>query len=279
MRQEWHIDSDDLAGYAAGNTGPVMLSSIESHLVACEACRTALADHVNGVDREVADDRVWAGIVDRVDRGKRPYTRSSRLLHVSISSPPLALATTLLAGLLIGFVCLARLGEARYATTVLVSIGPLVPLIGARLAFSQSIDPAGSMATASPLAAGRVASTRALVVATIACLAGILVSPLTTMSAADSMVWLLPAVAVSAVIVAISTYVDSTIPTVAFAGGWLLVVGAWLTGVPRGLRGVSTDGIASHRPAVQLTLLLATVVAVAVCIVRRDSNPSWRSVA
>ena len=78
------------------------------------------------------------------------------------------------------------------------------------------------------------------------------------MSAADSMVWLLPALAVSAAIVAISTYVDSTIPTVAFAGGWLVAVGAWLDGVPRGLRGVSIDGLVSHRPAVQVALLLAT---------------------
>lgn len=281
MRQEWHIDADDLAGYAAGTTGPVMLSSIEAHLVACERCRTALDEHVHAADTlsadDAVDDHVWASIVERVDRGNRAFTRSSRLLHVSISSPPLAMATALLAGLLIVFVLFARMGEARHATTMLVGLGPLVPLLGARVAFGRWIDPAGMMATAAPLAASRVAATRAFFVATVACIAGLLVSPLTTLDAGESLVWLLPALAVTATTVAISTYVDSTLPTVAFAVGWLAIVGSWLSDVPRAVRGVSTDGLASHRASVQLALLLVTMAAVAVSVVRRDSNPDWRS--
>ena len=47
--------------------------------------------------------------------------------------------------------------------------------------------------------------TRALVVTVIACLAGILVSPLTTLDPRESIVWLLPALALSAISVAIAT--------------------------------------------------------------------------
>ena len=116
---------------------------------------------------------------------------------------------------------------------MLVSIGPLVPLIGARLAFGQSVDPAGSMATASPLRRRPGGVDASAGGGDDRLLAGIVVSPLTTMSAADSMVWLLPASPSAPRSVAISTYADSTIPTVAFAGGGPLVVGAWLTEVPR----------------------------------------------
>ena len=278
MRQEWHIDADDLTAYAAGETGPVMLSSIEAHLVACAACRATLAAQVHGAEHELVDDRVWAGIVDRIDRGGRLFARSSRLLHVSLSSPPLALVTVLLAGLLVAFVLLARLGESRYATTMLVCVGPLVPLVGARVSFGRQVDPAGLMAGAAPMAAGRVASTRALVVTAIACLAGIAVSPLTTLGLDDTAVWLLPALALSAVTVAISTYVDATIPTIAFATAWLAAVASWLGDVPRALRGVSVDGLVSDQPAVQAALLACTAAASAVSYVRRDSNPNWRTV-
>jgi hypothetical protein len=220
---------------------------------------------------------VWAAIADRIDRGSRAFTRSSRLLHVSISSPPLAIVTALLAGLLILFVATARLGESRYATTMLVGVGPLVPLLGARVAFGRKIDPAGTMAAAAPLAAGRVASTRALVVTVIACLAGVIVSPLTTLGLADTTVWLLPALALSATTVAIGTYVDSTIPTIAFATGWLVVVGAWLGDVPRPVRGLTVDGLATDNPAVQAALVVATVAAAAVVFARRDTDPNWRT--
>ncbi|HEX6658905.1 MAG TPA: zf-HC2 domain-containing protein [Ilumatobacter sp.] len=272
---EWHIDGDDLAAYAEGRTGAVTLASVEAHLIACERCRSALSEQVHAGDTR--DDHVWAAIADRVDHGNRLFSWSSRLLMVSLSSPPLALVTALLAGMLITFVCVARLGEARHATTVLVSVGPLVPLVGARIAFGRHVDPAGLMAPAAPMAAGRVASARALMATVIACLAGIVVSPLTTLDASDSIVWLLPALALSAISVAIATYVDSTLPVVAFAIGWLAVVGAWLGDVPRSLRGLSVDGLATDRPAVQAALLVATVAAFAVCVVRRDADPNWRT--
>jgi hypothetical protein len=122
-----------------------------------------------------------------------------------------------------------------------------------------------------------VASTRALVVTVIACLAGVIVSPLTTLGLADTTVWLLPALALSATTVAIGTYVDSTIPTIAFATGWLVVVGAWLGDVPRPVRGLTVDGLATDNPAVQAALVVATVAAAAVVFARRDTDPNWRT--
>ena len=276
IRQEWHIDGDDLAAYADGHANAVLMSSIEAHLLTCERCRAGLTSQVHLGDTE-QDDHVWAAIVDGVDRGNRLFSWSSRILVVSISSPPLALVTALLAGLLVAFVSIARLSDARHATTMLVSFGPLVPLVGARIAFGRSVDPAGTMSAAAPLAAGRVAATRALVVTVIACLTGIVLSPLTTLDPRESFVWLLPALALSAISVAIATYVDSTVPTIAFGIAWLAAVGAWLEDVPRALRGISVDGLVTDRPGVQAALLVATAAAMALCFLRRDSDPNWRT--
>jgi hypothetical protein len=51
----------------------------------------------------------------------------------------------------------------------------------------------------------------------------------------------------------------------------------WLDGVPRSVRGISVEGLASDRPAVQAALLVATVGAIAVCFSRRDTDPNWRT--
>ncbi len=282
IRQEWHIDDDELAAYASGRSGAVMLSSIEAHLITCASCRDALAGHVHPTrdvagDAGVVDDPVWAAIAARVDRGPRALARSTRLLHVSISSPPLAMTTALLAALLVVFVCIARLGESRYATSMLVSLGPIAPLVGARIAFGRRIDPAGTMAAAAPLSAGRVASARALVVTLAACVAGILVSPLTTIGVSHVAVWLLPALALSAASAAIGTFVDSTVPTIALGMAWVGVVAAWLNDVPRAVRGLTVEGLATSHPSVQVALLLATLAAVGVVVARRDCDPNWRT--
>jgi hypothetical protein len=103
------------------------------------------------------------------------------------------------------------------------------------------------------------------------------VSPLTTLDPHESVVWLLPALALSAISVAIATYVDSTVPTISLGIAWLAAVGAWLGDVPRTLRGLSVDGLVTDRPAVQAVLVVAIAAAVAVCVVRRDSDPNWRT--
>jgi hypothetical protein len=108
--QEWHIDGDDLADYAEGRTGPVMLASVEAHLIACERCRSALSMRVHADDArdDTRADRVWAGC-RRVDRGNRLFSWSSRLLWCR--SPARRWLVLLLAGA--GrIVSVARLSES-----------------------------------------------------------------------------------------------------------------------------------------------------------------------
>ena len=132
------------------------------------------------------------------------------------------------------------------------------------------------MSAAAPLAAGRVAATRASVVTVIACVAGIVVSPLTTLDPHEAVAWLLPALALSVVSVAIATYVDSpSRPSRSGSPGWRSWSRGWACAAC--LRGLSVDGLATDRPGVQAALLVATAAAIAVCFVRRDSDPNWRT--
>lgn len=274
---EWHIDPDDLATYAAGQAGPAQLASVEAHLGRCARCRAALTAEVGPHDARV--DRVWAEIADRVDRGNWALRRWPRLVTVSLASPPLVTATALVAATLVVLVAGARLGSPRYATTALVALGPITPLVAAHIAFGPRVDPAGRMAAAAPVAAGRVAALRALAATVLACAVGVVLTPLTTIPAGDVLGWLLPALAGTAIAVAIGTYVDATVPSVTLAGGWLAAVGAWLADAPRAVRGTTLDGLASSRPEVQIGLVVATVVAAVVAAGRAGADPAWRRAA
>lgn len=277
---EWHVDPADLANYAAGEAGPAQLASVEAHLGTCARCRAALTDQLRAAaGGEARDDAVWAGIADRVDRGNWALRRWPRLATVSLSSPPLMTATALIAAALVALVVGARLGSPRYATTVLVSLGPISPLVAAHLAFGPRVDPAGRMAAAAPFAAGRIAALRALAATLIACAVGAALTPLTTIPAADLVVWLLPALAGTAIAVAVSTYVDATVPSIAMAIAWLGGVAVWLAGAPQAVRGATLDGLASNRAEVQIALAIATVVAAAIALVRTDADPAWRRAA
>ena len=59
----WHADAATLARYAAGATDDVTADSLEAHLIACDACRGALA--TDG-DRATLD-RMWAEVVVELD--------------------------------------------------------------------------------------------------------------------------------------------------------------------------------------------------------------------
>lgn len=272
---DWHIDPDDLANYADGHAGPAQLASVEAHLARCGHCRAALTARVDA-GATVEADRVWAGIADRIDGGNRLLRRWPRLATVSLASPPLVLATALVAGLLVALVVAARMWSARYATATLVTLGPITPLVAAHVAFGPRVDPAGPMAAAAPIASGRVAALRALAATLLACVAGLAVTPLTTLPAADVVVWLLPALAGTALVVAIGTYVDATAPAVALGLCWFLAVGIWLAGAPQALRGVTLDGLVSDRADVQVVLAAATLAAGVVALWRSDADPAWR---
>src|SRR3954463_1428627 len=88
----WHADGGTLARYADGTLPPPAASSVESHLVACERCRLAVAGHVDvtRIDAlwdEVADavDRPRAGVVERLLLGLGVRTHVARLLAATPS--------------------------------------------------------------------------------------------------------------------------------------------------------------------------------------------------
>ncbi len=274
---EWHVSDHELERYAHHTIPTFVRASVESHLLECDRCRSTFTlVHAPQV-RGLGADEMWARITDRIDVTRRPLRSSTTALQVSTSSPLLIVATLAVAlGVLVS-VAIASAVAPRASLPLFVMLAPLAPVIGAVLAFQTGIDPAGQLAEATPLASGRLPFLRALLSGGAALVAVAVSSMFVPVGLDDVAVWLLPGLALTALVVAISTWVDPSRVAVLLVAGWVVAVSVW-SWAPRsgGVRLELGDFAAEQRP-VQVTLVAIAVCSVAVAFVRRNELPVWRS--
>lgn len=236
----WHAAPQLLARYA---TEPEMLdnvtaSSLEAHLLDCEHCRRAVADAVEPATLTAS----WNAIVDVVDR-PRP-TIPERFLawffpddmaRVVAATPALRLSWFAAVVAVIA----AAVAAARSVDdlTPFLAFAPLVPLASVAVSFGPAPDPAGEAALATPMhGAGLVLRRTVVVLASslVVLLVGTAALPGLEWRAAG---WILPAIGLSLVALALSTWFTPLTATLTAAIGWEVAVAT--TGVvdriPRGI--------------------------------------------
>lgn len=264
----WHAPPDILVRFA---TTPELLdgvtaSSLEAHLLACEACRGAVA----GAADPILVARSWDGLADRIDR-PRP-TVSERVLgwvlpaHVArvvAATPALRLAWMAA----VAAVTAAVVAAARQvgADTPFLVLAPVVPLAGVAISFGPAPDPAGEAALATPLhGAGLVLWRTAAVLATsLAVLVpGTVALPGLALHDAG---WVLPALALTLGAVALSTWVAPFTATAVAGLGWLVALE--VAAVADGVSQAPAEG-PLFRPAGQLGFAVLAVAAAAVLSAR-----------
>ena len=192
-----------------------------------------------------------------------------------MASPPLFAATAILAGLMLLLVGVVAWTDPTWALPVMLVLGAVAPPIGAAVAFQTRVDPSGELAAATPLASGRLPFIRAIT-ASVLCLPAALVAGLfTELSWRDAAVWLLPGVAMAAIVLASATRVDPIRVGVALAVAWTTVVTRWAQSHRGASVHATLDGLVANRPQSRLTYLVIAIVAVAVGLKRRDARPNW----
>jgi hypothetical protein len=279
---DWHVARADLRRWHGGTAAPaadrrdaafdVMAASIEEHLLGCATCRVALTEEVGGsptAARSMAAS--WTAIADRIDRPGR--TLPERLLaaigvgegwaRLVASTPALRLAA--LAGAVVMAV-LAVVMSLRTDTDVLfLAVAPLVPLAAVATAFSPAADPAGEAGVATPLHGGGLLLRRTAVVLTF----DVCVLALASLALHDrglrAFAWLLPAIAVTATALALTTWRRAEIATGAAALAWTIAVwvGWWANA------GSVTTEAGPFGPAGQVGSVAIALVALVVTAVRR----------
>ena len=283
MTTTWHAEDDLLAGYAAGIVDDVLASSVEAHLVVCDTCSSRLAPHVphdrlasNWEAVVVGLDAPQPGLVERLLVRVGLSASTARLL---VATPALrwSWAASVVMALTFSLVASTRPGAAGF---LLLLTAPLVPLAGVALAFNRSLDPSADIADATPLGGLpllflRTASTVAPSIV-VAGVAGVAVAPLDQ----TWWLWLLPALALSALSLLLSSLAPIGKVAAALGGLWaagVVVSEAAARGSVHALRaGGPPESLLFRTPAQVLAAAVAVSAAAAVVALTRRNAEPWR---
>lgn len=273
----WHIPTDTIEAYLAGSSGHVTTASVESHLLACEACRDTLADLRPAAAPTASNaDLIWHRIEERIDRPRLPELPGASWVRITLASPALrGVALTLALVLALVPALVFRLSP-RGGVTLLVVLAPLAPMIGAALAFRTELDPAGTMTEATPLASGRLTLQRAAVVAAVSLLAGAAGSPFVDLPWQMLAAWVLPGLALCTAAGAAATLIQPERVAAALGAVWLTIVTAWSLRTRALPLDVAIDDMPTTTATTQVALLLTTAICAAIWWLRRDEHPAWR---
>ncbi|MFD7813282.1 zf-HC2 domain-containing protein [Streptomyces sp. NPDC059785] len=225
----WHVDGDDLRAYARGELAAPRLWSADTHLAACARCREALAD----VTDPVALDEGWARIDAALD-APRPGPVESLLTRCGVAdhTARLLAATPVLrrawlaavAAVLLMTVAASYSVRTAESPTLFLALAPLLPLAGVALSYGPVLDPTYEMAVVSPTHGFRL-----LMIRTVAVLAtGIGLNGLATLALPGyglrALAWLLPALALTALALALTPRLGPVVAPVLTGGAWTVLL-------------------------------------------------------
>lgn len=269
----WHADPDLLERYVDGRIDDVAASSLEAHVVVCAVCRERIAVHAPASRLDANWDSVVAaldapapGLIERLLARAGVRASTARLLT---ATPTLRLSWLSSMALALAFAAVAATRPGG-APLLFLALAPLVPVAAVSVAFTRALDPSSEVVEATPLAGLRL-----LLLRTVASLApAVALAAATALAVGDvgrsSAMWLLPALALSA----LSLLASAVVPVATAAA---VLGGLWATGVvtaeavARGSlsalrRGGDVESVLVELPA---QLLAAAVALVAAALVAR----------
>jgi hypothetical protein len=228
----WHAGPDLLRQYAAGRLDPVAQAAVETHVERCDSCRAEATVLVGTLAGQPSLDAVWERVLVEVRTPESgPLTRMLRRLRVpevdvvvlrASGNLVLALAVAVAASLSFALAA-AQLSHDRQQVAWL-AIAPLLPALLVAGAY-DSTDPVREVAEATPYSKLRVALLRTLV-AVAGAVPLVVVMSLVPDIDLSVVAWLLPALAVTSVLLVLLTRLPAVVSVASVATVWLLGVAA-----------------------------------------------------
>lgn len=224
----WHPEETALQDYVDGRLPGLSAGSVEAHLMSCPACRHAVRDAVPVPRLTALRDR----LDDRLDVVHRP--RLERLLTwlgvAEVDARALLAAPNLrrawwLAVVAAAVLALLVAGSAEHPDAVFLVLAPLLPLSATALAYAPGLDPAFALVSATPYRTARLLLARSLAVGSASMLLVAAVALALPAQRVTAVGWLLPATALTLVVLALAPRLGAAASGAAVGTAWLVLVG------------------------------------------------------
>lgn len=227
MTTVWHVGSDRSAAYARGALEPAQAASVEQHLQRCAQCRDTVgrfADH--GLVAQV-----WPDIIDELDRRRVPVAERivirlglrPELVRLAVGASAVRRAWTAALTFVAVFALVAP-GVPDGVRLWFLAMAPLIPLAAVAAAYGPRVDPMFEVVAASPYPTVRLLMLRCLAVfpavAVLVALAGLLLPG----GWSVGVLWLLPALGLSLLTLALEPLFGQRPVVAVVAVVWIAVV-------------------------------------------------------
>ncbi|MDQ0775693.1 hypothetical protein QF026_004159 [Streptomyces aurantiacus] len=265
----WHVADDDLRAYVRGELAAPMLWSADTHLMACERCRTVLAE----VSDPVSLDEGWERLDAELDAPRAGFLESVLVrLGVADHTARLLAATPVLRlswlGAVVAVLAMTVVATGSMRTsgtpTLFLALAPLLPLAGVALSYGPVLDPTYEMAVVSPMHGFRLLLIRTVpVLATALVLNGLATFALPSYGL-RALAWLLPALALTATGLALMPRLGPVLAPGLVGGVWVAVL------VVAGQTTEGTGTLAPYTVPGQGVAAVVAVLAAGFFYLRRD---------
>lgn len=222
----WHIDQELMDRYQMGDVDRVLAASVEMHVTACVECRRLAVAQPEAVETS------WDRILDRV-QSPEPNWLERTLIALGVPpttgrlvavSPAMRLSWFVAVALVLGFAAaMAYLMDPSTTAIAFGSIAPVLPVAGVALAYGRLADPSFEIVASTPVDRFRLLLLRVLAV-TVTTLALSLVVGLVLPDLGFFGLWVLPALALTAVVLVVSSRIEMWKAAAAVIVGWGLLV-------------------------------------------------------
>ena len=259
----WHAPTELLSAYARGDLDHARVLSIEAHTLSCAECRERLSDLAAPLA-----ERTWPAIADTIDTAEVPWIeRWLERLGVSRSTarligttPSMRLSWFMSTVLSLAFgVALSHAASGASRSLPFLMIAPLVPVLAIAVAYGSPLGNTSEMERATPFAPWRLLLLRSMTVLAVSVVTSAILSLGVAGPASRAWLWLAPALALSAVVLALSTWFSLSRAATITAVLWIVtIVGCSVVRSPRS--DALIDRFVMFRPAGQLLTLALTLV-------------------
>jgi hypothetical protein len=263
----WHVDERSAVRYAMADTDPVTAASIDAHLMVCEQCRAMVArfadtDLLASIWDDVAGvlDQPQIGWVERILRRIGCSDSVSRIISASTRAQ-LSFLMVVAVSVALAILSSVSASEVDNAFGLFLIVAPLGPLAATASAFSRWTDPTYALTRTLPVSTWKIILVRTIAAVVPAIVLTAASTPWLLDRGWMSAAWLLPSLALAAVVLALSSWVDIEIATVGVALAWLAF--------PVALHIRSTSILQAFAGPVQPAAAVALVCGAGLTLVRR----------